>query len=354
MKRVLLLAVFLVLIAGCSANGKKGTLPDTSAAYTGTEGLSIKFLDNAPTAMVAANTYLPVGLFLENKGAVDISNGVIVIRYPKDMMQLDKDSFSFNLEGKETLQSGGKTIEIVNGFTKNPVKIGTEKPKLSITATGCYDYATKLSTGLCINPDPYGVKKLSGKKAACEAKQLTFNGQGAPVAITKVEPMTLTKGSAIDIHVKAYLENRNKGIIYRKGTTYCTSEPAGINSVFVRASLLGRDTACYPEELVLSDRSDENYVTCSFTGITVEDAFVTQLSVTAEYGYSSTASKDAIIESTIGKCEKCEGNTYIGPSGGENCQSFGDKSYLVMLHEKCENGCKVQYPDFTQRPPVEC
>ncbi len=359
MKKTIFLLMLLIMAAGCQQFGKdtKGKLPDSSAAYTGSDGLVMKFLDNAPPSVVPANSYFPLGLYLQNKGAVDIANGKIVIRHPEDMIWLSRSSFAVNIEGKETIMTGGRQVNIVDGQTKNPGKIGTEKPKARISATSCYDYATKLSTGLCVNPDPYGLKKLAGKKAACETKTLAFNSQGAPVVITKIEPVTTVRGEAIDMTLRVYLANRNSGIVYRKGSDFCGSKEGGANSIFVRASLLGRDTACSPAELVLSDRSDENYVICSFADIQTEGAFVTQLSVVAEYGYSTTITKDFAIESIAAgreTCRPCTGNQYLGVVSAAGCQNFGEKSYLTALHEKCYNGCIVQYPDFTAETPTEC
>lgn len=297
MKRLILFFLLIaIFVAGCQQFGSKGTLPDYSQAYTGTEGLSMKFMENAPPATIPSQSYVPIGLYLENRGAVGIADGVIVLRYPEDLLTLEKNSIRINIEGKETYLAGGKQASILDGMTKNPEKIGTTKPKGRIAATSCYDYATKLSTGICINPDSYGIKKIAGKKPACESKALAFSGQGAPVAITKVEPLTIARGDKIDMQIKAYIANKNTGTIYQKGTPFCTAEKRSEKAVFVRASLLGKDTACAPGNFALSERAEENYVTCIFTELPAQEAFVTQLSIVAEYGYSQTISKDFTVE----------------------------------------------------------
>lgn len=358
MKKILIL-ILLVMISGCQFNNDKGNLPDTSKAYIGTDGLVITFLENAPPVTVPAGSYVPVGLFLENKGAVDIKNGVVVLSYPKDILTLEQNSFPVNIEGKETYAVGGKQVNLIDGKTKDAKdidKIGTAKPKARITATSCYDYATKLSAGLCINPDPYNIKRLSGRKPACESKALTFSGQGAPVGITKVDSITIPKENTVDINIKAFLSNRNTGVIYRKGggNTYCTSGVSDLNIVYARASLLGKDVACTPAAFKLSDRNDENYVTCIFKDVPAPEAFVTQLSIVLEYGYSSTISKDIGIEVRDIKCDTCETEGYMGIESTPACQSFGDASYLTALHKKCVNGCIELYPDFTTQPPTAC
>ncbi len=354
MKRLIFLLVLLALM-GCQQQNT-GNLPDFSSAFTGTEGLSMKFMENAPPATVPSQSYVPIGLMLENKGAADINDGVIVIRYPEDIMVVEKDRIEVNIEGKETTIVGGKQITILDGLTKRPGMIGTEKPKARIAATSCYDYQTKLSTGICINPDSFGVKKASGRKPACEQKDASFSGQGAPVAITKIDATTISRGEQVDVQVKAYIANKNRGVIYRKGTNYCSSSGAGEKTVFVRASLLGKDASCLPGEFALSERSEENYVTCIFSGLPASDAFVTQLSIVAEYGYSETISKDFLVDTIQATCRECsEIESYSRIIGIPQCQEFPDGGrYMTAAHEKCYHGCYVEFPDYTTSPPTPC
>ncbi len=355
-KKTYLLLIILIILTGCSQFGAKGTLPDYSSVYSGTEGLSMKFMENAPPYTVPTQSYVPIGLDLENKGAVDITNGIILIRYPQDLLILENNKISVDIEGKETNIIGGRQITILDGLTKDAKKLGTEKPQARIAATSCYDYATKLSAGICINPDSYGIAKAAGRKPACEQKTSTFSGQGAPVAITKVETVTLSRGEHIDIQIKAYIENKGRGVVYRKGGGFCTSADAKENTLFVRASLLGKDTSCLPNNFVLSDRNDENYVTCIFTDLPAQAAFVTKLSVVAEYGYSETISKDFTVDPIPGTCRACNNiETYSRMTGTPQCQQFADGTkYLTAAHEKCYRGCYVEYPDYTTQPPTPC
>lgn len=220
--KIIALTLIIFLITGCTniLNTGKNTKRE-KVVLTGTKGLELSFLKNAPPAKVfegrlkdyGGGELKPIGdpfkaiVKIQNIGAYDIDEeNPAVIRFAYEQgyvdfidieepetieiggvfdTELDKKSANFFLKGRSLINSKGNEIEVVSNFESRQLVSLSTIHSSSMFASVCYPYQTRLSTSVCIDPDVYG---LSEDLKACEAKSLTFaGGQAAPLAITKVD-----------------------------------------------------------------------------------------------------------------------------------------------------------------------
>ncbi|MBI2574467.1 hypothetical protein HYV82_01125 [Candidatus Woesearchaeota archaeon] len=330
---IVFLVVLAVFISGCSGSPGKGgdkdvsaKLPFTYAAvHSGTEGVKVEFLPNAPPAELLApfksgGSYpFKAALKLSNKGAFDVEDGWVVLTSEEDYMKLDSFKTAFSLKGKSIFNPGGDSgIEVFDGSTK-PFREGqSEKHKSIVLATLCYKYRTDVKTDVCIDTDVLG---LSQKKKVCSVKDASLSGgQGAPLAVTKIEAKIFPEGSGERIaFVKPqyviYIKNTGDGEVLNPSadmSSACSSELVSNrdseafkriwNIATVSASLSGKELVCSPNPIRL--RSKEDFVRCSLKDEDKIDAsipsYTSPLTITFNYGYTTTISKEVTVTREVG------------------------------------------------------
>ncbi len=229
---VLCFFVIVIFIVGCSpptSSGEKG-----SEFRKGTDGLIVKFLSGAPPSkMYADEDTLKIIVSIEvwNKGAypdpveegrmelwkTDKEDDVILIsgfdpniinkwefesaeagkinKYPYFLLE-DKADI---LEGKNINNPGGgyDLLEFVGTADLKNMEADKYTPNFLVTA--CYDYKTKASPNVCVDPRPFSTVD---ERKVCEIKDISLSSQGAPVAITQVEVQALSNSLQFKIHFK--------------------------------------------------------------------------------------------------------------------------------------------------------
>jgi len=328
-------AISLLLLAGCSSGpGKNSGGKDMSAklpfayaaVHSGTEGIKIEFLPNAPPSELLApfksgSSYpFKAALKLSNKGAFDVEDGWVVLTSEEDYMKLDSFKTAFSLKGKSIFNPGGDSgIEVFDGSTK-PFREGqSEKHKsIIVLATLCYKYRTDVKTDVCIDTDVLG---MSQKKKVCSVKDVSLSGgQGAPVAVTKIEAKIFPEGSGERIaFVKPqyviHIKNTGDGEVLNPSadmSSACSSELVSNrdsdafkkiwNIATVSASLSGKELVCSPNPIRL--RAKEDFVRCSLRDEDKIDAnipsYTAPLTITFNYGYTTTISKEVTVIREVG------------------------------------------------------
>jgi hypothetical protein len=234
-------------------------------------------------------------------------------------------NFPESLTGKETDLTGGITViqfEIKPAPRDKAKEIS--KTTAAISATVCYKYKTKLSTGICIDTEPYRPGK---EDAPCEMEAIELQNQGAPVAITRIEPtVRLSDDGKIIPSFKVFVENVGKGIVMNEPDTkkacdgtlltgipgitiedWAPSFSAKFERVFNKVSVatgalkLGNsNVTCTPSSITLKPDTARNYFVCEAeTFERGKGSFVTSLNLTLEYGYTETKSKIVTIEEEL-------------------------------------------------------
>lgn len=304
--------------------------------FVGTDGLVAEFSKNAPPPRVFEDSSFPILLRIRNIGAYSIASdkqtfGMISIGRERDYVPAltaeknnrvlpgttDNEIF-FSVDGKTKINTKGD--EIIASLNAKTGKLDPQsEQKLStITANLCYPYKTVLSTTVCIDPDVSGIRP--GKKV-CNVKEIIFNnGQGAPIAITKIEPNMIPDGDIIKPQFLVFIENKGKGnpVNINNYFKVCGKEKLSNeeikntwNVAFLKAYTSGnQQLECSPNSEGSNDnligflrfRDKKDFVRCTFKDKNIkrsDDAFTSPLRIEIDYGYVQTAPTSFIIQKPL-------------------------------------------------------
>lgn len=174
----------------------------TTNYYSGTQGLEIKFMDQAPQSEVYENSRFVVGFEIENAGAADVTEtnyGILSIGF--DSFYIDASEVSsaegvqettnsviipgVQLVGRSQLNPSGSTAHIsFPGFRTRSIMGQIESPNTQLTASLCYPYNTLYFGSVCVD---HSLAGLDLRQQVCYQSNLELTSQGAPVAITRID-----------------------------------------------------------------------------------------------------------------------------------------------------------------------
>ena len=320
-----IILLFLLFIVGC-----KGMYSITDVSiYKGTDGLAIKFIENAPPNEVFEKTILPLGIMIRNAGAYDIENGLITFSLEEDYMLLDKTSTRTSGRGKKSAEErfdwieneriswiedkpqikfslNGKTIERAEGEEEimtlkaeaRPLEELSQTHEPSILATACYDYKTELVAAVCVDTDVYGIKKIT---KSCKVKELGFSSQGAPVAITNIEEDV----TADNLLFKIYVQNVGGGMVIdendidndpNQGYEWDSLDWVYIKDVSIGNIHLDEAGQCRPDiGEFLKLINGKGYIFCKMSTASIDSVYKAPLNVQLEYAYANSIQRDIEI-----------------------------------------------------------
>lgn len=295
----MLIIILFLFIIGCSLTkkGPTGSISDLDI-HTGTHGLVLGFMKNSPPEEVFEEEEFPVYAQLENKGAADIINGYIALGFQEDYFEASVKNREFNLEGKSLANPIGE--KNIFRFLVTAKKIIGEPRTVPIAVSSCYSYNTIATVSVCIDTDVYNVKAV---QKACSVKDITSKeGQGGPIAVTKIEPkMLTTEGENIIIpQFTIEVENKNDGnlILTNKAKDLCSATALSrddLDVVSFNVELSEQELKCNKDVLKLRENKDK--IICWLeSGIDKEKAsYTTLLQIKLDYGYSQKTIKNVVI-----------------------------------------------------------
>lgn len=305
-----ILLCFTALIFGCT-NSSSNQKTDADLRK-GTDGLTIELTKNAPPDKIFEDSIFPIAIKLQNKGASNIEAGFLSVGMEQAFVTLldqSKSTQPLKIEGKSLInQVGGQDYITLDAKTK---KIGTqsESHPTTLFVTACYQYKTVLGSSVCVDTDVFG---LANRKKTCTAQDLQFaNGQGAPVAITKIESRMFPSEDKNRIvpQFLLYVENKGNGEVLVENALEraCGNQPlkyTDFNRIIVKASLSNQQLNCKiteESEAILRLRDKKDVVRCTLdAGIEKSrDPYVAPLNIILDYGYTYTTSKDITIEKIL-------------------------------------------------------
>ncbi|MCF7866661.1 hypothetical protein K9L67_01615 [Candidatus Woesearchaeota archaeon] len=331
---ITILLLILLIVSGCGGN-VKANLPNQ---YVGTEGLTIKYWDNMPPKEVYEDQEIILGYEVKNKGATSLNEtdiyGTITIKHNEPYLEpKEKIQQKFYLHGKSLDYPIGESLFVEGAAYKIQRLIGQDQTFFAtITSSLCYPYKTTLTETICVDTD----FQNSEYQPICKNQKM-YNyksGQGAPIAITKMEvamlpqsiketdlgtfnvineiafgntnPTTeIIKGNnfAIRPQIKLTIENKQKGfplidtqsitnLLKTFGGQACENEETqGLNQVYVKAKLGNYELKCLPELLHLGKNKE---LTCTLKpeDITyINQNYLIPLTVEIYYNYQQTFKK---------------------------------------------------------------
>ncbi len=331
-KRVIIL-FFLVTLIGCN---QQTATPREINVYVGTQGLTAEFSKSAPPPKVFEESSFPILIKIRNRGAYSIKDNpqvvggigsVLSIGREKDYIPIltyennvrikegatDNERF-FYLEGKTQINPQGDELVVAANAKTGRLEPQSESKASTMTATLCYPYRTILSTTVCIDPDYAGIRP---SKKVCTVKEITYSsGQGAPIAVTKLETQMIPEGDVVKPQFLIYLENKGQGtpvnIVGFHNTCRKTdySQKDTWNVAFLKAYGSGDEQLeCTPNQEDSTDNSigflrfidKKDFVRCTFkNGIPrTSDAYTSPLRIEIDYGYSQTISANFLMQKPL-------------------------------------------------------
>ena len=341
-KIFLLYISLLVIILGCTPSPSSTKTKEVDV-FVGTDGLLVEFAKTAPPPKVFEDSNFPILLRIRNKGAYSIKDSSkaalslgVEKDYIKDLKVEEQGRVSstrfnnlayFSVDGKTAInQQGDEVIASLSAKT-NKLDPQSELKESTITAALCYPYKTMLSTTVCIDTDVAGINP--GKKV-CSAKEFVFNnGQGAPIAVTKIEPQmipveNMRNAQPDDSEIKPqfliFVENKGKGnpvnIVGYDGACYKSDynkdswnvatikvykagkEEDPESQLICTPSLKDSQGVIYETTGLIRFRDNKDFVRCTFNkGIPKSsEAFLSPLKVVIDYGYVQSIAANFFIE----------------------------------------------------------
>lgn len=332
---------FAIIVVGCTSSSSFTKTKEVNV-FIGTDGLLAEFAKTAPPPRVFESSNFPILLRIRNNGAYSIDNnpnkpaligGFLALSREKDYvptLKLEENSRTYSIgddgnkarffvDGKTTINPRGD--EIIMSYTATTGKLDpqSETKPSTVTATLCYPYQTVLSATVCIDPDVAGVRP--GKKV-CNVKDISFNnGQGAPIAVTKIESQMIPAEDEIKPQFLIFVENRGKGNpvnlvgyfdacgsrsdyekdswnvatvkVYKSGTE---ADPA--SQLVCTPSLKNSQGAIDETTGFLRFRDNKDFVRCTFKNGEPKssEAFESPLKIVIDYGYVQSIAANFFIE----------------------------------------------------------
>ncbi|MBI2548339.1 hypothetical protein HYW21_03235 [Candidatus Woesearchaeota archaeon] len=300
---LLLTVVFIVLlVVGCQRL-KRDNQGDTSIRVleqkTGRDGLVITFLDEITPREIWAGTPeeptpFQIGIEISNRGYTEVTNGSIALMRFSDYMEIVQQQTMkntiINVKGKDRFsQTEGYQLEIFD-VRNTGIPTDVEKDFL-FKAKVCYPYTTQGSVEVCI--DPFMYDYANKDKATCQVKDVAISGgQGAPVAVTKVEETIVSTGNPNEFEAQfvVHFKNEGKGLVtgIDQYASACTTiaPRTGLDKVQATIELSGEIIDC--TNIIQSyDDPTTSKAYCTKTIRKDQGSFVTPLSITLSYGYVS-------------------------------------------------------------------
>ena len=280
MKKIFIsILLILVLISlGC----KRFTTPDIEEPevieyHKGTQGLEMSLIKNLPPGEIIEGGEFVIGLELRNKGAYDIKDGRISIYGFEDgYVAIFQPDMYFNIEGKKPgFPEGG--YEILNFEAKNiAIPEIAEKYSAPFTISAYYNYQTEAGIEVCINPNLYSY--IRTKETVCEPETITTSGgQGAPVAVTKVEEQFSPLGGSIKVNFVIHFADKGDGKVV-----------GGVRINEVRLSNV--PISCETDYIELKGK-EEKYILCTTETLPSAGSYIAPLSIKLSYDYTSKIDK---------------------------------------------------------------
>ncbi len=304
-KVVFFLLLGLFIVVGCKPDGGK----NPEDFRTGSKGLVLSFLPNSPPSKFIGDSKLDVAVQIKNEGTSSIENSkglggnIYLSGYDANIIRFEKNVDGINLlNGRSAYDPQGE-IDVKEFPATVSLSPGVDTYKTTILATACYSYETVAIPMVCIDPDPYSTNT---KQKACSTRDISLSsGQGAPVAVSKVELSPSAEKLRFNIHIS----NIGGGLVFDKDSQNCNPYSEGLstkerNIVTVEEVRIANINlldfnACKPLinrkiTLINNQRSFLCELDIASSGLP-NSAFTSPLVIRLKYGYTTSISKNIEI-----------------------------------------------------------
>lgn len=332
MKKINIVSItaIIIFLAACNTAGTNNN--SDINVRVGFTGLTLELLKNTPPQRMFEGDIFPFVIKIKNNGAYSIKDDkravvslIVEKDYTRNVQLLNEgkleiaegrsSSAFFTILGRTQIDPKGGEEIISYNVQAGKIDPQSEFHSSTIIGTVCYPYETVLSATVCVDTD---ITNLRPVKKVCNAQDLIFgNGQGAPVAITKIEtrmlPFDITAGSPPTDKIRpqflVYVENKGPGLVIKEESVndFCTksnTEHGNYNIVYVEAYLSDKKLVCRLESKPNSDelghiklKDKKDIIRCyQEEGIPrTYDPYLSPLKIVLKYGYTQSISANYFI-----------------------------------------------------------
>jgi hypothetical protein len=301
LKAIIFLVILSLSFTSCQYHQPSGETSgvDLKEIYAGKEGISISFVPDMPPNWVYADicddnecktSAYSLYLKISNKGAHALSNSgkVYLSGFNTQLVEeMPTDYVLPDLMGKSReFADGEESVEKISDGVVFKIPKKTDNYEMTLLAKVCYEYKTYATSEICIDPDP-----TRNSDDACSTYDITMSkGQGAPIAVTKVQ----TDSTLNRVMLIIELENVGRGTPI-KDISQCPSPKLSSQNVvnIESVKLADKEIDCKLTELRLVDNKGTLYCAIETDGTT---AYKSLLELTLKYGYVSSISNTISIK----------------------------------------------------------
>ncbi len=315
MRKIILIVIIFLLFFSFGCTPKTG---ETGVDYRkGTQGIVMNFMTDMPPAKMYDNMPIDLVVEIRNKGAYPQPNSLtgwainvinpnakgvgtlylsgfdntIVVGMPKQI-SLPK------VEGKNIYNpEGGYDVVSFRGNIINFDSRKTDSYNANFLVTSCYNYETLAPQTVCIDPEPYSTKQKTKVCTIPQSYSLS-GGQGAPVAVTKIEETVLSN----KIQFKVYIKNVGSGKVIDKNRLNIdcpySLDYTNMDKVYVSGRVSGYSLSCRPNNPIRLINGAGSVICTIPKPAMSKSAYTTPLQVKLEYGYTSSIQKGVEILNT--------------------------------------------------------
>lgn len=299
------LVFLLLLLVACQLTQPRAKVPDIPASVrVGTSSLEIGF-NPASTSSLFMCGQGEAFVELRNTGAWNIEDGHYTwIVEDQFFKPLGVRQSNFSIVGKSQYNPvGGFTASTRLKFESLDLPKKLESYSSALIFQACYPYRTWASVPVCVDPD---VRGFSKNKPCKSGPVVLAGGQGAPIAITRVETvMVPTPDGKVRPSFAVFVQNLGYGSVVRESDVElaCSSgKEMGREKLMpfadVYVELQEQSLKCAPVEkdtkksIVPIEAGVETTFVCSDPNMIYDmsaGTFSTVLTVELRYGYVNTA-----------------------------------------------------------------
>ncbi|MFT7615497.1 MAG: hypothetical protein ACI8Y7_000311 [Candidatus Woesearchaeota archaeon] len=308
------LVILLIFIVGCGSGTE--TQPFTTPFIGGTDGLEISFLAQQPPDEIFDDKQFPfsVGVQIKNVGEnnLEVNDGYVYLEgispreYGISDAQLEEDMPA--IEGARKNSNGvvvdGQFDVVTFDGLNYQQDIAGSIDSTEIRAVACYNYKTRVTTGLCVKESNVDFADNNDVCAIAGEKQVV--NSGGPIHISRVQENAQGKnGVQVVLEISHVGNPVNKFFKVGSECNRLTNNPDR-NRVFIEVNAIdagsipatcsGFQDGTSNSGYVFLPDAQPRQIFCTFDTSGVNNDFETPLNIELEYRYMETISKPIIIK----------------------------------------------------------